>query len=584
MSGRTLRLGRWLSLCLVLFAAMVSLPAFALVPTALTDHSDFWDFSGPSAPAALFYTSTGFPTEPRLIGPTRGVAFGLIAISSILALGLAGLIAWSDRARSAHWPIAVFLAAISIALPWEYLLIPFADGVLSDFLVILRLGSALSFGLAVVMLPRFASGFPERIDEELIDRAVRKWYSGGTHELRGSYPFVRKIPYPDDVTRKHIDQYARLAGVIQSYWIVFAIVGVLVMVRFVEEFLFALFLILLIGMSLSSAALLLRAQSVGPRGERVYWISGGAAAAMIASAVLVTLPFALGPVLGDVGWDIYMAVWMGVGPFVMLTLLIASIGIAVLYQGAVDPRLAIRKTTLYGSLGVTLGFLFGGTEVALSDYVLAALGAPAGASSVLAGGTVAIAFGPLRSTFKRRIDHWVEEKLPATILAEAPRHRAIIIFSDIVGYSALTSENEDDALTMMSVFHRAARKVVDQYKGRLVKTMGDGVLMEFKDAPSAVTASQHLASSFGDACETLGLPEGQLRTGIHFGEVAKRRDGDLFGDAVNIASRLESEAEPGQIVVSQVVADQLEGVELEDLGERSLKNVPEPVRCWAVRI
>ena len=118
----------------------------------------------------------------------------------------------------------------------------------------------------------------------------------------------------------------------------------------------------------------------------------------------------------------------------------------------------------------------------------------------------------------------------------------------------------------------------------MLKTMGDGVLMEFKDAPSAVTASQHLASSFGDACETLGLPEGQLRTGIHFGEVAKRRDGDLFGDAVNIASRLESEAEPGQIVVSQVVADQLEGVELEDLGERSLKNVPEPVRCWAVRI
>ena len=55
------------------------------------------------------------------------------------------------------------------------------------------------------------------------------------------------------------------------------------------------------------------------------------------------------------------------------------------------------------------------------------------------------------------------------------------------------------------------------------------------------------------------------------------------GDAVNIASRLEGQAEPGQIVVSQVVADQLEGVEFDDLGERSLKNVPEPVRCWAVK-
>ncbi len=80
------------------------------------------------------------------------------------------------------------------------------------------------------------------------------------------------------------------------------------------------------------------------------------------------------------------------------------------------------------------------------------------------------------------------------------------------------------------------------------------------------------------------MPEGQPRVGIHFGEVAKRRDGDLFGDAVNIVSRLEGESEPGQIVVSQTVADQLEGVELEDLGERSLKNVPEPVRCWAVKM
>ena len=62
-------------------------------------------------------------------------------------------------------------------------------------------------------------------------------------------------------------------------------------------------------------------------------------------------------------------------------------------------------------------------------------------------------------------------------------------------------------------------------------------------------------------------------------EVAKRTDGDLFGDAVNIASRL---GEPGQIVLSQAVADQLEK-ELEDLGERTLKNVPEPVRCWTIK-
>ena len=65
------------------------------------------------------------------------------------------------------------------------------------------------------------------------------------------------------------------------------------------------------------------------------------------------------------------------------------------------------------------------------------------------------------------------------------------------------------------------------------------------------------------------------------GEVAKRRDGDLFGDAVNIASRLQGVAEPDQIIVSQAVADQLDA-DLEDLGEKALKNVPEPVRCYSV--
>ena len=134
---------------------------------------------------------------------------------------------------------------------------------------------------------------------------------------------------------------------------------------------------------------------------------------------------------------------------------------------------------------------------------------------------------------------------------------------------------------MMSVFHRQARRAAEQNKGRLVKTIGDEVLLEFKEPQQAVTAARQLASSFADACATLGLPPAQLRSGIHMGEVARRRDGDLFGDAVNIASRLQGVAEPDQIIVSHAVAGQFD-VDLEDLGEKDLKNVPEPVRCYSV--
>ena len=83
--------------------------------------------------------------------------------------------------------------------------------------------------------------------------------------------------------------------------------------------------------------------------------------------------------------------------------------------------------------------------------------------------------------------------------------------------------------------------------------------------------------------QSLWLPEGVLRIGIRRGLIARRKDGDMFGDAVNVASRLEGIAEPGQVVVSAAVKERFDepGV-LQPLGQHELKNVAEPVECWAV--
>ena len=289
----------------------------------------------------------------------------------------------------------------------------------------------------------------------------------------------------------------------------------------------------------------------------------------------------LDPLLSGTPWEGVLGV---VGVPLTFLIMVCCVAFAVLYEGAVDPRLTLRKTTIFGSLSALAVLAFAVIETLASDLLAARFGLPGSSGSIIAGASVGFGFRATNRALTDRVGGWVDRLLPDTELAESTRHEAVIVFSDIVGYSALTSENEDDALTMMSVFHRIARRAAEQAKGRLVKTMGDGVIMEFKDAAKAVAASQQLVASFRDTCEPLGLPEGRLRTGIHFGEVAKRRDGDLFGDTVNIASRLESEAEPGQIVLSQAAADQLDGVELEDLGEQKLKNVPEPVRCHAVRV
>ena len=260
---------------------------------------------------------------------------------------------------------------------------------------------------------------------------------------------------------------------------------------------------------------------------------------------------------------------------------VLAVAYAVFFKGAAGPYLVIRVGSLYGLVGALGLFVYTGLEELLTSLVVDILGLPQIIGAFLAAGIVTGLF--VRVGVKSRIDRSVDEKLPVTDLADAPRHRAVIVFSDIVGYSALTAKSQDDALTMMSVFHRQARRASEKEKGQLVKTMGDGVLMEFGDTPTAIAASRQLASSFREACDPLGLPEGRLRTGIHFGEVAKRKDSDLFGDTVNIARRLEGIADPGQIVLSQAVADGLTDIELEDLGERTLKNVPEPVRCWAIK-
>ena len=230
--------------------------------------------------------------------------------------------------------------------------------------------------------------------------------------------------------------------------------------------------------------------------------------------------------------------------------IVIALYLAVFYEGGLDPRLVVRRGAITGAVTVFVTGLFALADVALSNLLTEFLPRVTALGGVAAGAVTAAAIGPIHGRVSNRVGAWMEENVPVRDLTDSPRHAAAVLSSHIIGYTALTSESEDDALTLMSVFHRAARKAAEQNKGRLVKTIGDEVLLEFKEPRQAVSAAQQLTTSFRDACAPLGLPTAQLRTGIHMGEVAKRRDGDLFGDAVNIASRLQGVAEPDQIIVS----------------------------------
>jgi class 3 adenylate cyclase/TolB-like protein/Tfp pilus assembly protein PilF len=166
------------------------------------------------------------------------------------------------------------------------------------------------------------------------------------------------------------------------------------------------------------------------------------------------------------------------------------------------------------------------------------------------------------------------------------RRLATILFADVAGYSRLMRADEEQTLTDLSA-HLAelVAPVVDRFHGRIVKTVGDGVMAEFGSAVEAVRSAVELQR--GMAERNAGKPadrQQSFRIGLHLGDVI-HTDHDVFGDTVNVAARLQALAEPGAIVLSAGVHEQVRdklSLPFRDLGARSLKNIDRPVHAFAL--
>lgn len=144
---------------------------------------------------------------------------------------------------------------------------------------------------------------------------------------------------------------------------------------------------------------------------------------------------------------------------------------------------------------------------------------------------------------------------PGLITAPA-RRLAAVLFADIVGFTTLTAEDDTRAFQLASALQASARDSVAREGGRVVRFVGDAVLAEFSSAEAAVRSAFSLAREFERASAAAGLP-GTLHMGVHVGELTAAPDGDIYGNAVNLAARLQAEAEPRQILVSDDVCRQL---------------------------
>jgi adenylate cyclase len=169
------------------------------------------------------------------------------------------------------------------------------------------------------------------------------------------------------------------------------------------------------------------------------------------------------------------------------------------------------------------------------------------------------------------------------------RKLAAILCSDVVGYSRLAGADEDRILARL----RALRSdlidpTIAVHHGRIVKRTGDGSIVEFRSVVDAVRCAIEVQNAMVE--RNAGVPEERrivFRIGIHLGDVVEEADGDLMGDGVNIAARLEGIAKPGAICLSEDAYRQVSGrldMEVTDLGQTELKNIERPIRVYSLQV
>ena len=166
------------------------------------------------------------------------------------------------------------------------------------------------------------------------------------------------------------------------------------------------------------------------------------------------------------------------------------------------------------------------------------------------------------------------------------RKLAAILAADVVGYSRLMGADEEETLARLNAHRRALiDPKIAEYRGRIVKTTGDGILIEFPSVVDALLCAVEMQQGMVE--RNVGVRQDrriEFRVGINLGDVIVERD-DLFGDGINVAARLQELAQPGGVCVSRTVRDHVRDklpFRFEDLGEQTVRNIARPLRIFRV--
>ncbi|HEX6749764.1 MAG TPA: adenylate/guanylate cyclase domain-containing protein [Longimicrobium sp.] len=500
-------------------------------------------FAHPARATREWYASE-LAANPRYLDGVGGLAMVPVALGTVMDLVIAvvGLcIVWRAWDRPASRVLALFLAVAGASWPAGMGLSPQAADTFSALLI----------PAAIAVLLRFTVLFPE--------------------------PIPPRAPgWPPEWLRA-LHQPLPLAAIAIAFtaWalLLLPLVGAEV----------TTLLPLLGGIGLAVLNLRAAYRRTAPvQRRRILWLVAG----FYALFWTLVLAFPAGVAIYAAG-SLFASVPEAVTDIVFLSLI--SIGVLLLpvclavgvfYAGALDPRLAIRAATVYGVVGLILLSLFVAVEGVASSALMGMLHLPENLGGWLAGTAVAVACGPVWRRVEARSDRVLDRLIPASALAEG---EAVVVFADIFGYTRIRAVDESAALTLASVFHASARRAAEHHGGQLLKAVGDGAVLAFAAADEALEAAAELRSRFHQAAGAVGIAPPEIQVGVHRGVVARGRDGDIVGDTLSIASRLEAAAGAGRVLLSAHAVAALRVPQRYGLvaaGEVAVKSVRAPIPCF----
>jgi class 3 adenylate cyclase len=260
---------------------------------------------------------------------------------------------------------------------------------------------------------------------------------------------------------------------------------------------------------------------------------------------------------------------------------VSALAIAVLYRGALDPRLAVTRVTVWSFVGLAMTALFLLVERYVAVKLVGWLSLPADSGLVIAGAVIAATFTPVRRATERGVSRIAERYMPLAALAGGARVTKTVLICDLSGYTALSAQDEPRALLLGALLKRQGERVASANGGHLVKSMGDAVMITFPTNAAAARAANALHANFPGAADVAGVAPLPLHTALHRGEIVESHDGDIYGQTVNVCARLVDAASKGEIVLSATAIEELgDTLAVEPIGERRFKNVPEAIVCF----